>query len=347
MEHELWQVRILLQVLEEGSHGCFRTVQGTYTCVYGVVDPFCERREDLIQYRVAEGVLGAEVVGRGAQVDEPILRDRPHVGSSETAAIMAARVSVEAAHSVPELCGTRDLRMKVIRSFDKFGLGCLQDQWRAVVSAGSSRGGGTCEALGGSTAFQNDGAITMTRVPSNMAPLGMEAPPFSLVDVRTGHLVSRDDFRDRKGLLVMFICNHCPFVKLLNHALAEFGREYEERGLDIVAISSNDPVSHPDDGPAEMKDEAEKVGYTFPYCFDATQEVAKAYQAACTPDFFLFDGALLLAYRGQFDASRPGNGIDPTGEDMRAAADAVLAGRELMSDQTPSVGCNIKWKPGN
>ena len=187
----------------------------------------------------------------------------------------------------------------------------------------------------------------MVRVPSNMAPLGMEAPPFTLVDVRTGRSVSREHFRDGPGLLVMFICNHCPFVKLMNHPLAEFGREYEERGLGIVAISSNDPANEPADGPEEMKVEAETFGYTFPYCFDSTQEVAKAYQAACTPDFFLFDGTLRLAYRGQFDASRPGNGIDPTGEDLRAAADAVLAGLEPATDQTPSIGCNIKWKPGN
>ena len=187
----------------------------------------------------------------------------------------------------------------------------------------------------------------MARMPSNMAPLGMEAPPFSLADVRTGRSVSRDDFRDGTGLLVMFICNHCPFVKHMSRALAEFGWEYEERGLGIVAISSNDPATHPDDGPEEMKDEAETIGYTFPYCFDATQGVAKAYQAACTPDFFLFDGTLRLAYRGQFDASRPSNGIDPTGDDLRAAADAVLAGQEPVPDQTPSVGCSIKWKPGN
>ena len=187
----------------------------------------------------------------------------------------------------------------------------------------------------------------MARTPSNMAPLGMEAPPFSLADVRTGRSVSRDDFRYGTGLLVMFICNHCPFVTHMSRALAEFGREYEERGLGIVAISSNDPVTHPDDGPEEMKGEAETIGYTFPYCFDATQGVAKAYQAACTPDFFLFDGTLRLAYRGQFDASRPSNGIDPTGKDLRAAADAVLEGREPAPDQTPSVGCNIKWKPGN
>ena len=134
----------------------------------------------------------------------------------------------------------------------------------------------------------------------------MEAPPFSLTDVRTGRAVTRDEFRSGEGLLVMFICNHCPFVKHLRHALAAFGQEYVERGLGIVAISSNDPVAHPDDGPQEMKYEANTVGYTFPYCFDGTQEVAKAYQAACTPDFFLFDRKLLLAYRGQFDASRPG-----------------------------------------
>ena len=187
----------------------------------------------------------------------------------------------------------------------------------------------------------------MVRTPSNMAPLGMKAPPFLLTDVRTGRSVSRDDFRDGTGLLVMFICNHCPFVTHLSRALADFGREYEERGLGIVAISSNDPVTHPDDGPEEMKGEAETIGYTFPYCFDATQGVAKAYQAACTPDFFLFDGTLRLAYRGQFDGSRPSNGIDPTGKDLRAAADAVLEGREPAPDQTPSVGCNIKWKPGN
>ena len=187
----------------------------------------------------------------------------------------------------------------------------------------------------------------MARTPSNMAPLGMEAPPFSLTDVRTGRAVTRDEFRSGEGLLVMFICNHCPFVKHLRHALAAFGQEYVERGLGIVAISSNDPVAHPDDGPQEMKYEANTVGYTFPYCFDGTQEVAKAYQAACTPDFFLFDRKLLLAYRGQFDASRPGNGLDPTGKDLRAAADAVLAGGVPALDQTPSLGCNIKWKPGN
>ena len=187
----------------------------------------------------------------------------------------------------------------------------------------------------------------MARTPSNMAPLGMEAPPFSLADVRTGRSVSRDDFRDGTGLLVMFICNHCPFVTHMSSALADFGREYEERGLGIVAISSNDPVTPPADGPEEMKGEAETIGYTFPYCFDATQGVAKAYQAACTPDFFLFDGTLRVAYRGQCDASRPSNGSDPTGKDLRAAADAVLEGREPAPDQTPSVGCNIKWKPGN
>ena len=192
-----------------------------------------------------------------------------------------------------------------------------------------------------------DGAIAMARMPSNMTPLGTEAPPFMLVDVTTERSVSRDDFRDRSGLLVMFICNHCPFVKNMNHALAEFGREYERRGLGIVAISSNDLAAQPADGPEEMKTEAATFGYTFPYCFDETQEVAKAYEAACTPDFFLFDGKLRLVYRGQFDASRPGNGIEPTGEDLRAAADAVLSGLEPASAQTPSVGCSIKWKPGN
>lgn len=187
----------------------------------------------------------------------------------------------------------------------------------------------------------------MTRVPSNMPPLGGEAPFFSLPDVVTGRTVSRDDFADAPGLLVTFICNHCPFVVHLRDALAAFGKEYADRGLAIVAISSNDPASHPEDGPERMREEAARVGYPFAYCFDASQEVAKAYEAACTPDFFLYDRDRRLAYRGQFDDSRPKSGVPITGADLRAAADAVLAGRAPRADQKASIGCNIKWKPGN
>ena len=180
-----------------------------------------------------------------------------------------------------------------------------------------------------------------------MQPLGMKAPPFSLSDVSTGKAVHPGDYRGRPGLLVMFICNHCPYVVHLRAALAQFGREYGERGLGIVAISSNDAVAYPDDAPEKMKKEAESVGYTFPYCFDETQEVAKAYGAACTPDFFLFDGEMRLAYRGQFDDTRPGSDREPTGADLRSAADAVLAGVRPDAVQVASIGCNIKWKPGN
>ena len=180
-----------------------------------------------------------------------------------------------------------------------------------------------------------------------MQPLGMEVPSFSLPDVSTGKAVHHGDYRGRPGLLVMFICNHCPYVVHLREALAQFGREYGERGLGIVAISSNDAVAYPDDAPEKMKKEAASVGYTFPYCFDETQEVAKAYGAACTPDFFLFDGEMRLAYRGQFDDTRPGSGREPTGADLRSAADAVLAGVRPDAAQIPSIGCNIKWKPGN
>jgi thiol-disulfide isomerase/thioredoxin len=145
----------------------------------------------------------------------------------------------------------------------------------------------------------------------------------------------------------MFICNHCPFVKLLKGALVEFANEYQERGLAIVAISSNDAEGYPQDGPEAMAHDKQAWGYPFPYLFDESQAVAKAYGAACTPDFFLFDVDGRLAYRGQFDASRPGNGVEPSGADLRGAADAVLSGRRPAGDQVPSVGCNIKWKPGN
>ncbi len=186
----------------------------------------------------------------------------------------------------------------------------------------------------------------MVMTPSTMLSLGTEARPFRLPDTE-GREVSLADFRQTPGLLVAFICNHCPFVRHIRHELARFGREYQERGLAIVAINSNDVESHPEDRPDRMAEEVRQVGYTFPYLYDETQEVAKAYRAACTPDFFLFDGDRRLVYRGQFDGSRPGNEEPITGEDLREAADAVLAGRPVPEDQQPSVGCNIKWRPGN
>ena len=187
----------------------------------------------------------------------------------------------------------------------------------------------------------------MVRTPSTMPPLGIQAPDFELTDVRNGAVVTRDGAKGPRGLLVMFICNHCPYVKHVRAALAEFGRDYRARGLGIVAISSNDPTSHPEDAPEQMREEARAAGYDFPYCFDATQEVAKAYQAACTPDFFLFDEDLRLFYRGQLDETRPNGGKPATGRDLRAAADALLAGRSAPTEQIASIGCNIKWRAGN
>lgn len=179
-----------------------------------------------------------------------------------------------------------------------------------------------------------------------MMPLGTEAPDFSLPDV-DGLQVARDDFAAAPGLLVMFICNHCPFVQHVRDELARFGREYVDKGLAIVAISSNDVVQHPEDDPEKMRHEAAEVGYVFPYLFDEDQSVAKAYRAACTPDFFLFDRQRRLVYRGQLDDSRPGNDVAVTGSDLRAAADTLLAGEPVTVDQKPSIGCNIKWKPGH
>ena len=186
----------------------------------------------------------------------------------------------------------------------------------------------------------------MALTPSTMLPLGTPAPAFQLPDV-TGKVVSLADFENAPALVVMFICNHCPYVKHLRGALADFGREYQSRGAAIVAISSNDAVAYPDDAPAKMQSEAREAGYTFPYLFDETQQIAQAYQAACTPDFYVFDRAGLLQYRGQYDDSRPGNGSPITGSDLRAAVDAVLAGQPVAAAQKPSIGCNIKWKPGN
>lgn len=186
----------------------------------------------------------------------------------------------------------------------------------------------------------------MVKTASTMLPLGTKAPDFSLTNV-DGKKVSLADFKGKKGLLVVFMCNHCPFVLHLRTVLAKFASEYQAKGLAVVGINSNDPVTHPDDSPEAMIAEAKNAGYTFPYLFDATQSVAKTYKAACTPDFFLFDGDLALAYRGQFDDSRPGNGKPITGADLKAACDAVLAKGPLLTTQKPSIGCNIKWKAGS
>jgi peroxiredoxin len=186
----------------------------------------------------------------------------------------------------------------------------------------------------------------MARTPSTMLELGTRAPEFALPDT-DGSTVSSEDFADAPALLVMFICNHCPFVKHVSAELAQLARDYTPRGAAIVAISSNDPQQYPDDGPDAMRAEKQSAGYDFPYLFDETQEVAASYRAACTPDFFLFDADRVLVYRGQLDDSRPGNGIPVTGRDLRAALDAVLAGDPVPADQRPSLGCNIKWKPGN
>lgn len=185
----------------------------------------------------------------------------------------------------------------------------------------------------------------MVKTASTMLPLGTSAPPFSLPNV-DGKLVSLSDFKKSRGLIVIFMCNHCPFVKHLRSALAAFGRECQARGIAVVGISSNDVASHPDDSPAKMAEEHQSAGYTFPYLYDATQEVAIAYKAACTPDFYLFDADMTLVYRGQFDSSRPSNGQPVTGSDLRAAVEALLAGSPPLERQRPSIGCNIKWIPG-
>jgi peroxiredoxin len=178
-----------------------------------------------------------------------------------------------------------------------------------------------------------------------MLPLGTAAPDFRLPDV-SGNSVSVADFKS-KPLLVMFICNHCPYVKHIRGGLAQLGRDYATRGAAIVAISSNDVENYPQDGPDKMMEEAKSAGYNFPYLYDATQEVAKTYRAACTPDFYLFDKDHRLVYRGQFDDSRPSNGLPVTGKDIRQALDTMLAGKPVPAAQKPSIGCNIKWKSGN
>lgn len=185
-------------------------------------------------------------------------------------------------------------------------------------------------------------------VPSTMLlELGTRAPDFALPDVTSGRVVALSDFEDWRALLVMFICRHCPYVRHVRPELARLGHDYDDASIAIVAISANDPNAHPEDAPASLAEEARQAGYRFPYLFDETQEVAKAYTAACTPDFFLFDADRSLVYRGQLDDSRPGNGKPVTGEDLRSAIDAVLEGRPVPRDQRPSVGCSIKWRPGN
>lgn len=187
----------------------------------------------------------------------------------------------------------------------------------------------------------------MARTPSQMIDLGTEAPNFQLPDVVSGKTLGLDDFPDAKGFMIAFICNHCPFVQLIRHELARYGREYTEKGLAVIAINSNDIAAHPEDGPDAMRDDARRFGYAFPYCLDEDQSIAKEYQAACTPDLYLFDADRKLVYRGQFDGSRPGNDVPVTGEDLRAATDALLAGQAIPADQKASLGCNIKWRPGN
>ncbi len=186
----------------------------------------------------------------------------------------------------------------------------------------------------------------MVRTASTMLPLGTTAPDFALPNAVDGKTVSRDDFRGKSGLLVIFLCNHCPYVKHVAKALAELTTEYLSKNVAVVGISSNDAASYPDDGPELMNAEAKAQGYQFPYLYDESQSVAQAYCAACTPDFYLFDKDFRLVYRGQMDDSRPKQGSTATGQDLRAALDAMLAGQAIPEPQKPSIVCNIKWLPG-
>ncbi|MGK7915984.1 MAG: thioredoxin family protein [Prochloraceae cyanobacterium] len=187
----------------------------------------------------------------------------------------------------------------------------------------------------------------MALTPSTMLPLGTKAPNFQLPDVVSGQTISLETFATSKALLVMFICQHCPFVKHVKRELAQIGKDYGDQPLAIVAISANDVANYPGDSPDNLKAMALELDFKFPLCYDESQETAKAYTAACTPDFFLFDSDRKLVYRGQLDESRPSNDIPVTGKDLRSAIDVVLAGQKVNSDQRPSVGCNIKWKLGN
>lgn len=187
----------------------------------------------------------------------------------------------------------------------------------------------------------------MVLTPSTMLTLGTSAVDFQLPDVVSGQTVTLADFADQKALLVLFISRHCPFVQHIKHELAKLGQDYREQHLGIVAISPNNPITHPDDAPDSLKAFAAELALTFPILFDDTQQTAKDYSAACTPDIFLFDADRRLVYRGQLDESRPSNGVPVTGKDLRSAIDAVLADQPVIQDQKPSIGCNIKWKPGN
>ncbi len=186
----------------------------------------------------------------------------------------------------------------------------------------------------------------MAETPSTMLTLGTRAPEFTLPDI-AGRPVSSSDFKEAPALLVVFMCNHCPYVKHVREHLVELIKEYQARGVSVVGINSNDADAYPEDSPELMAEEARKFGYTFPYLYDEKQEAARAYRAACTPDFFLFDAERRLVYRGQMDSSRPGNGRPVTGEDLRAALEALLRGEQVNPVQKPSLGCNIKWKRGN
>ncbi len=187
----------------------------------------------------------------------------------------------------------------------------------------------------------------MARTASTMLDLATTAPDFALPDVVTGETISLASFAGKKGLLVMFICRHCPYVKHVQDQLAKIGQDYVGKDLGMVAISANDADKYPDDGPDSLKEMAKELGFNFPLCYDASQATAKAYTAACTPDFFLFDANFRLAYRGQLDDSRPGNELPVTGQDLRTAIEIVLADQTPSPEQKPSIGCNIKWKPGN
>ncbi len=187
----------------------------------------------------------------------------------------------------------------------------------------------------------------MTLTASTMLPLGTKAPNFDLPDILSGTLISLSNYAEKRAILVMFICQHCPFVKHIKDELARLSIDYANSNLGIIAISSNDVSSHPDDAPEYLQNFAQELSLTFPICYDESQEIAKAYTAACTPDFFLFDASQQLVYRGQLDDSRPSNGKPVTGKDLRTAIEAVLVGEAVNGEQKPSVGCNIKWKPGN
>ena len=186
----------------------------------------------------------------------------------------------------------------------------------------------------------------MVEVTSTMLPLGTEMPPFELPDF-DGRIVSSSDYEGAAATLVMFICNHCPYVRYVRPALVWLAGEYRDRGVAMIAINSNDVATYPQDGPDGMRDEAKQAGYPFPYLFDESQQVAKSYRAACTPDFYVFDADRRLAYRGQLDDTRPGSGREPNGQDLRRALDDVLAGRPVTVQQYASAGCSIKWRPGN